>query len=54
LTYDLVEKPPGRLKPDLRYCLDDSSLRALGWTPQISCEEGLRQVIESYRKRVGT
>lgn len=54
LTYDLVEKPPGRLKPDLRYCLDDSSLRALGWTPQISCEEGLLEVIESYRKRVGT
>lgn len=54
LNYDLVDKPPGRLKPDLRYCLDDSSLRALGWTPEISCKEGLRQVIESYRKKACT
>jgi dTDP-glucose 4,6-dehydratase len=49
LDYALIERPPGRLKPDLRYCLDDSSLRQLGWEPRIGCADGLRLVFESYR-----
>lgn len=48
LTYELIEKPPGRIKPDLRYCLDDASLRALGWAPTIGCVDGLREIVRSY------
>lgn len=51
LSFELVERPPGRLKPDLRYCLEDSSLRALGWTPTIGCRDGVRDVISSYLNR---
>lgn len=52
LSYELVERPPGRLKPDLRYCLDDHSLRLLGWTDEIGCRVGLNSVFESYRPRM--
>jgi dTDP-glucose 4,6-dehydratase len=47
--YEMQERPPGRLKPDLRYCLDDSELRALGWKPEIGFEAGLVDTILSYR-----
>lgn len=51
LDYELVERPPGRLKPDARYCLDDSSLRALGWNQRVGCVDGLREVFASYLAR---
>lgn len=46
--YELVERPPNRLKPDLRYCLDDSSLRALGWEPEVGFYDGLAGALRSY------
>lgn len=46
--FHLVENPPGRLKPDLRYCIDGSELYAIGWTPSVSFDEGLRRTVESY------
>lgn len=45
--YELVENPPNRPKPDLRYALADSKLRALGWEPRVSFDEGLRALIGS-------
>lgn len=46
--YELVERPPNRLKPDLRYCLDDATLRATGWEPIVDFEDGLQETILSY------
>ena len=35
---------------DLKYSLDDTRLKALGWKPQISFEEGLERTVKSYVK----
>lgn len=34
---------------DRRYAVNSSKLRALGWTPQVSFDEGLRETIAWYR-----
>ena len=45
-----VERPPGRIKPDLRYCIDDSQTRREGWVQPVMFEEGLRRtVLEDIR-----
>jgi len=51
-----LDKPPSLIKPvadrpghDRRYCLDTTKLRAVGWTPQVSFETGLRESIAWYR-----
>jgi len=41
-----VEDRPGH---DRRYALDDSKLRALGWEPRHSFEDGLAATVEWYR-----
>lgn len=41
-----VQDRPGH---DRRYSIDCSRLRALGWSPQVPFEEGLRQTVEWYR-----
>jgi dTDP-glucose 4,6-dehydratase len=41
-----VDDRPGH---DRRYSLDDSKLRALGWKPERSFEEGLAETVEWYR-----
>ena len=46
----LIKPVPDRLGHDRRYCLDTTKLRALGWTPQVPFESGLRQTIEWYRR----
>ena len=43
-----VEDRPGH---DRRYALDDSRLRALGWTPVWSFDEGLAATADWYRER---
>ena len=48
LKYHLVENPPGRLRPDLRYCVDDTELRALGWTPPVTFDAGLARTVELF------
>lgn len=45
LRYELVANPPNRPRPDLRYAISGDKLRALGWQPRISLDEGLRQVV---------
>ena len=45
LRYELVENPPGRPKPDMRYAISDAKLRALGWAPRVSLEDGLAEVV---------
>jgi dTDP-glucose 4,6-dehydratase len=42
-----VDDRPGH---DRRYALDDSKLRALGWRPQQSFEDGLTETIAWYRE----
>jgi dTDP-glucose 4,6-dehydratase len=59
LTHDileLAERPASLIKPvadrpghDRRYALDTSKLRALGWAPQVTFEEGLAETVKWYR-----
>jgi len=48
LKYHLVENPPGRLRPDLRYSIDDSDLRDLGWSPAVTFNAGLARTVEAF------
>ncbi len=41
----LVENPPTRIRPDLSYWVDGSSLAATGWKQPVSFEDGLRMTI---------
>lgn len=54
---DVVGKSPSLIKAvadrpghDRRYCLDTTKLRALGWMPQVSFTDGLRDTIAWYRE----
>ena len=38
---------------DLRYFIDTSSLQALGWSRQVSWEDGVRRTIDWYREHQG-
>lgn len=50
----LVEIRPGRAGEDARYWLDSSLIkRELGWEPEISLRDGVRDMIEWGRKYVG-
>jgi dTDP-glucose 4,6-dehydratase len=46
---DSVEKVPDRLGHDLRYSVDTSRLRDLGWSPRRDFSTGLRETVEWYR-----
>ncbi len=54
----LLDKPASLLtfvtdRPghDWRYALNSSNTRALGWSPQVSFEEGLKRTVEWYKER---
>jgi dTDP-glucose 4,6-dehydratase len=53
---DLTSRPESLVKPvpdrpghDRRYSLDSSKVRALGWRPEISFDDGLRSTVDWYR-----
>ena len=41
-----------RLFNDVRYWVDDTLLRTLGWLPRISFETGLRDTVQWYKDRL--
>ncbi len=43
--YHLVENPPGRLRPDLRYSISGEELTAIGWEPKVSFHSGLERTV---------
>jgi dTDP-glucose 4,6-dehydratase len=45
LRFELVENPPGRPKPDMRYAIRGDKLGVLGWEPLIGLEEGLERTV---------
>ena len=52
----LADRPQSLIKPvqdrqghDLRYSLDTTKLRALGWQPQVPFEQGLKDTVQWYR-----
>ncbi len=51
LVSDWIEWVPDRLFNDRRYAVNNAALVALGWTPTISFEEGLRATVDWYVQR---
>ncbi len=47
----MIERVPDRPGHDLRYAVDSTKIRALGWAPAHSFEERLADTIEWYRDR---
>ena len=47
---DLIEFVDDRPGHDQRYSLNFNKIQALGWEPQWSFEDGLKQTIEYYMK----
>lgn len=46
LYAEMVERPPNRPKPDMRYALSGKKLEALGWAPEVPFELGLRDALQ--------
>jgi len=46
LEWELVEDPPNRPRPDLRYDLNNSRLKNLGWEQRISLDTTLRRILQ--------
>jgi dTDP-glucose 4,6-dehydratase len=51
LDEDWIERVPDRLGHDLRYAVDSSKLRSLGWVPSHDFDERLEETIAWYRAR---
>jgi dTDP-glucose 4,6-dehydratase len=48
----LIQPVADRLGHDRRYAVDTTKLRGLGWTPQVSFEEGLAATVDGTGERV--
>jgi dTDP-glucose 4,6-dehydratase len=46
---DSIQRVPDRLGHDLRYSVDSSKLRSLGWSPRRDFEDGLMETVAWYR-----
>ena len=46
----LIKKVQDRQGHDLRYSVDTTKLQKLGWTPQVSFDEGLKDTVRWYRE----
>jgi dTDP-glucose 4,6-dehydratase len=51
LDEDWIERVPDRLGHDLRYAVDSSKIRTLGWAPAHDLDERLEDTIAWYRAR---
>ncbi|MFC5181891.1 dTDP-glucose 4,6-dehydratase [Actinomadura harenae] len=49
--WDRVERVPDRKGHDRRYSLDDARLRALGYAPRVTFEDGLAETVRWYAER---
>lgn len=49
LHHELVENPTSRPRPDRRYAIRGDKLAALGWSPQVDFETGLRDALGGSR-----
>ncbi len=47
----MVENPPTRVRPDLRYRVCGKELAALGWKQPVTFEQGLRRTVEAIIRR---
>jgi dTDP-glucose 4,6-dehydratase len=47
---DLIQYVADRPGHDYRYALDVGKLRALGWAPRVSFQEGLEGTVRWYRE----
>jgi dTDP-glucose 4,6-dehydratase len=45
LAWELVEDPPNRPRPDLRYDLDNTRLKGLGWEQRVPLEATLKEIL---------
>jgi dTDP-glucose 4,6-dehydratase len=48
---DYIDFSIGRPGQDIRYALDDSKLRSLGWEPQMNFHEQLDEIVNYYKDR---
>jgi dTDP-glucose 4,6-dehydratase len=46
----LIRRVPDRPGHDRRYAIDSSKLRALGWHPQTTWEEGMAKTVQWYKE----
>lgn len=51
--HDLVEFVGNRPGQDFRYSVDSSKIRALGWEPKHSFDQGIKKTIEWYKENKG-
>ncbi|WP_067175680.1 dTDP-glucose 4,6-dehydratase [Microtetraspora niveoalba] len=47
--WEMVERVPDRLGHDLRYSVDSSKIRSIGYTPLVDFDKGLDEVVRWYR-----
>jgi dTDP-glucose 4,6-dehydratase len=52
-SQDLIEYVPDRLGHDRRYSLSSEKVRALGWAPQMTFDEGLERTVTWYQDHTG-
>lgn len=48
---DLVEFITDRPAHDVKYCIDDTKIKKLGWNPKVDFEKGLDKTIEYYKEK---
>ena len=48
-SYELITYVDDRLGHDRRYAIDSGKIQNLGWKPQYTLEDTLREVVEWYR-----
>ena len=49
--YNMIDLSYSRVGQDVRYALDDTKLRALGWEPKAIFDEELPEIVNYYRNR---